>query len=64
MILPEHPWWDRARAGHDGKPVMDGFVYSSDANDWWLTPQELSGLLAPGGPNVARQVERLTAIGS
>ena len=28
-----------------GEPLPEGFSYSSDNNDWWLTRDELSSLL-------------------
>lgn len=31
--------------GEAGKPVPQGFQYSSDNNDWWLTGEELLGML-------------------
>jgi UDP-N-acetylglucosamine 4,6-dehydratase len=46
VVLPEHPWWDaHPRWLEGGKPLDDGFVYSSDNNDWWLTTEELVTLL-------------------
>ena len=46
VVLPEHPWWDTTTE-LDGKPLDDGFTYSSDANDHWLSVQELAASL-PG----------------
>ncbi len=45
VVLPEHAWWDELGPQVAGRPVPDGFVYSSDGNDWWLTADELAGLL-------------------
>ncbi len=45
VVLPEHVWWDERGPQVTGTRVPDGFVYSSDGNDWWLTTQELAGLL-------------------
>jgi UDP-N-acetylglucosamine 4,6-dehydratase/5-epimerase len=45
-VLPEHPWWD-GTAMEDGKPLHDGFTYSSDTNDRWLGVAELAAGL-PG----------------
>lgn len=28
-----------------GKPLSDGFRYTSDNNDWWLSKEELSGMM-------------------
>ncbi|MBM3673073.1 MAG: UDP-N-acetylglucosamine 4,6-dehydratase (inverting) [Actinobacteria bacterium] len=46
VVLPEHPWWTDHPRWADGKPLEDGFMYSSDQNDWWLTRDDLVALLA------------------
>jgi UDP-N-acetylglucosamine 4,6-dehydratase len=46
VVLPEHPWWIDNPRWLEGKPLDDGFVYSSDGNDRWLTTAELQQLLA------------------
>jgi UDP-N-acetylglucosamine 4,6-dehydratase len=45
VVLPEHSWWSDAASRIEGTPLPDGFVYSSDANDWWLSAEDLAGLL-------------------
>ncbi|MBV8461677.1 MAG: UDP-N-acetylglucosamine 4,6-dehydratase (inverting) [Acidimicrobiales bacterium] len=45
VVLPEHPWWEANPHWPDGKPLDDGFVYSSDRNDRWLTTKDLAALL-------------------
>ncbi|MBV9155531.1 MAG: UDP-N-acetylglucosamine 4,6-dehydratase (inverting) [Acidobacteriaceae bacterium] len=40
MIQPNFHWWD-SNNGHGGKPCPDGFEYSSDSNDHWLTTGEM-----------------------
>lgn len=45
VVLPEHPWWQDHPVWMEGKPLDDGFVYSSDSNDWWLSPPELVEML-------------------
>jgi UDP-N-acetylglucosamine 4,6-dehydratase len=45
VVLPEHPWWDESASQHRGSLLTDGFVYSSDHNDWWLSADELRSLL-------------------
>lgn len=40
MIEPEHPFWDEDNLG-EGKPLPEGFSYTSDSNDKWLTEEEL-----------------------
>lgn len=44
IIEPEHPFWagDRIK---DGKPLPEGFRYTSDNNDWWLSKDELNRML-------------------
>lgn len=43
VIQPAFPWWDRDyfRDQSGGKPVPDGFAYSSDTNPMKLTPEKL-----------------------
>jgi UDP-N-acetylglucosamine 4,6-dehydratase len=45
VITPEHPFWDTTRA-QTGTALPDGFEFSSDSNDRWLTADELLGLAA------------------
>jgi UDP-N-acetylglucosamine 4,6-dehydratase/5-epimerase len=45
VVLPEHPWWTEQPRWTDGKPLEDGFVYSSDNNDRWLNGEELALML-------------------
>lgn len=44
IIQPEFPWWPR-EAVEDGKPLPDGFKYTSDTNTEWLTVEELRALV-------------------
>lgn len=44
VVLPEHPWWTAHPQWVDGSCVDDGFSYSSDQNDFWLTQDELAAL--------------------
>jgi UDP-N-acetylglucosamine 4,6-dehydratase/5-epimerase len=49
MIMPSFPTWEIDE--HGGTPLADGFRFSSDNNDWWLTPDELLAIadaLPPG----------------
>jgi len=46
IIQPSHPWWHRENWVH-AKPLPEGFRYTSDTNDRWLTNQELQELIAP-----------------
>lgn len=45
VALPEHPWWSQNPRWIEGKPLDDGFVYSSDTNDQWLNSADLGALL-------------------
>jgi UDP-N-acetylglucosamine 4,6-dehydratase len=45
VVLPEHPWWEAHPAWLAGSPLRDGFVYSSDSNEEWLSPAQLRTLL-------------------
>jgi UDP-N-acetylglucosamine 4,6-dehydratase len=44
VVLPEYHWWTND-GWDDGKPLDDGFVYSSATNDDFLTVDELRDLL-------------------
>jgi len=40
VIQPVYPWWKSANWSY-GKPLPEGFKYSSDENERWLTIKEL-----------------------
>jgi UDP-N-acetylglucosamine 4,6-dehydratase len=42
IIYPDFPWYDPKDLA--GDPVPDGFRYSSEINDMWLSVDELKGL--------------------
>src|SRR5437879_3597626 len=42
VVLPELAGWGRPQL--DGKPLEDGFTFSSDQNHWWLDMDELRDL--------------------
>lgn len=44
LIYPEFPMW-RTEPYALGEPVQDGFRYSSDNNDAWMTADDLRGML-------------------
>lgn len=46
VVLPEHPWWTAYPKWVEGTPLEDGWVYSSDGNDRWLSPEDLGGVLS------------------
>lgn len=43
VVQPAHPWWKRDGWEH-GRPLPDGFRYSSDNNPQWLSVPELQEL--------------------
>lgn len=44
VILPELSWWNNENHS-DGKPLPEGFAYTSDSNNHWLTIEELKELV-------------------
>lgn len=44
VLLPAHWWWSKDNLAQ-GQTVADGFAYSSDTNDWWLTIEELKRMI-------------------
>jgi UDP-N-acetylglucosamine 4,6-dehydratase len=40
VVKPNFEFWGKDN-WREGTPVPAGFTYTSDANDWWLTPEEL-----------------------
>ena len=46
VIQPSHPWW-KSENWVGAKPLPEGFRYSSDTNEQWLTRRELEELVAP-----------------
>ena len=43
IITPAHPWWSRQPAENE-RPLDDGFRYSSETNEQWLSVEELRQL--------------------
>src|ERR1700723_431397 len=46
VIQPSHPWW-KSDNWIKATPLPDGFRYSSDNNERWLTRRELEELVSP-----------------
>jgi UDP-N-acetylglucosamine 4,6-dehydratase len=46
IIQPSHPWW-KSENWVNATPLPEGFRYSSDNNDRWLTRRELQELVTP-----------------
>ena len=47
VIEPEHPFWDETNVG--GKPISEGFFYSSDNNPQKLSKEKLNEFLKSEG---------------
>jgi UDP-N-acetylglucosamine 4,6-dehydratase/5-epimerase len=47
VIRPEHAWWGDSN-WTEGLPLPEGFRYSSDNNDRWLTIEEMRELAEDG----------------
>jgi UDP-N-acetylglucosamine 4,6-dehydratase len=46
VIQPTHAFWNRKDFGaKGGEPCADGYCYSSDTNDHWLTDAEIRALV-------------------
>lgn len=46
VIQPEFSWWSSNHL--DGTPVPEGFAYTSDRNDDWLTTEQLRDMIGNG----------------
>jgi len=44
VIEPEFPFWSKDSLD-GGKPLPEGFKYTSDTNTWWLTKEELKQMI-------------------
>lgn len=44
LIQPDFYWWSDI-SYNNGKKLPDGFKYSSNTNDWWLTIEELQQMI-------------------
>ncbi len=47
IIQPSHPWWKSANWIH-AKGLPQGFRYTSDSNEQWLSHAQLQELIEPG----------------
>jgi UDP-N-acetylglucosamine 4,6-dehydratase len=47
IIQPSHPWWKRGNWVH-GRELPQGFRYTSDSNEQWLSHEQLQELIEPG----------------
>ncbi len=44
VILPEHPWWGASHWA-EGRPLAEGFEYTSDNNSQWMSIDELREII-------------------
>ena len=51
VIVPQFSWWKHDKC-KEGKPLSDGFVYSSDRNDWWLDEEGIIQLVRTSMPEL------------
>jgi UDP-N-acetylglucosamine 4,6-dehydratase/5-epimerase len=49
VVLPEYVTWQATRR-ETGERLPDGFRYSSDENEWWLTVDEIRAMAADVSP--------------
>lgn len=50
VITPQFPWWKKDNC-KGGKPLPEGFIYSSDRNNWWLNKEEIRTMLRLSVPD-------------
>ncbi len=53
IIQPTHPWWKKANWVH-ARALPQGFRYTSDSNEQWLSHEQLQELIEPGAAIKAR----------
>ena len=53
IIQPSHPWWKRGNWVH-ARALPQGFRYTSDSNQQWLSHEQLQELIEPGAAIKAR----------
>jgi UDP-N-acetylglucosamine 4,6-dehydratase len=53
IIQPSHPWWKKANWVH-ARALPQGFRYTSDSNEQWLSHEQLQELIEPGSAIKAR----------
>ena len=53
IIQPSHPWWKKVNWVH-ARALPQGFRYTSDSNEQWLSHEQLQELIEPGAAIKAR----------
>jgi hypothetical protein len=49
VILPNYSWWERQNY-ENGQRLSDGFKYTSNNNNKWLTIEDLTNIIAESAP--------------
>lgn len=60
VIMPNYSWWRRQNY-HSGKRLQDGFKYTSDGNDEWLTIEDLRKIIQGSAPSTYNLSAHLAA---
>jgi UDP-N-acetylglucosamine 4,6-dehydratase len=60
IIQPSHPWWRREN-WVNATPLPEGFRYTSDTNERWLSHRELQELVHPMAPEDTSVPARMSA---
>ena len=63
VIQPTHPWW-KSENWLQAKPLPDGFRYSSDTNEQWLSRRQLEELIAPDSMTANSATRKESAMGT
>ena len=45
VILPNYNWWEEGQNYKTGQRLPEGFAYTSNQNDWWLSVEDLKTLV-------------------
>lgn len=55
VVLPVHPWW-HSKNWTAARPLPNGFRFSSDTNERWLSTDELNALVTGNGDSEGDQL--------
>ena len=47
VIMPEHPWWESGGKWESEGILPDGYAFSSDTNERWISREDLEEMLEP-----------------
>ena len=51
IIKPTYPWWGE-NGWKNGKPLPEGFSYTSNNNDSWISPERLLKMIDNNRPDI------------